>query len=127
MNKYFIAFFFAILFVNIPGCSKQALFEKAIAYERDRSHLFVKTQGLSFGKVVYLTNNKDDKEETIVMLHGFGADKDTWVRFTRNLRDDYRIEISSDERHTASDQWLPIGLCSHILKYKIRDKNENSE
>jgi pimeloyl-ACP methyl ester carboxylesterase len=93
VNKYFVAFFFAILLVNIAGCSKQALFEKAIAYERDRSHLFVKTQGLSYGKVVYLTNNKNDREETIVMLHGFGADKDTWVRFAGNLGDDYRLII----------------------------------
>lgn len=93
MNKYFVTFFVAILFANLAGCSKKTIFDKAITYERNRSHLSVKTQNLGFGKVVYLTNNKNDKEETIVMLHGFGADKDTWVRFARNLRDDYRLII----------------------------------
>ena len=112
MNKYFVAFFFAVLFANLAGCSKQALFEKAITYERDRSHLSVKTQNLSFGKVVYLTNNKNDKENIIVMLHGFGADKDTWVRFARNLRDDYHLIIPDlpGDGESTQDLFLNYGI-----------------
>ena len=115
MNKYLVAIFFAVLFSNLAGCSKQALFEKAIAYERDRSYLSVKTQDLSFGKVVYLANNKNDKEEAIVMLHGFGADKDTWVRFARNLRDDYHLIIPDLPGDGESTQDLS-------LNYGIQDQ-----
>ena len=93
MHKYSIAFFLAVLSANIAGCSKHALFEKAIAYERGRSHLAVSAQSLSFGKIVYLSNDKSNEKETIVMLHGFGADKDTWVRFARDLSNDYKLII----------------------------------
>ena len=93
MHKYSIAFFLAVLSANIAGCSKDALFKKAIAYERGRSHLVVSAQSLSFGKIVYLSNDKSNEKETIVMLHGFGADKDTWVRFARDLSDDYKLII----------------------------------
>jgi len=77
----------------LAGCSKQALFDKAITYERERSHLSVKTQNLSFGKVVYLSNGENNQNEAVVMLHGFGSDKDSWIRFARDLSDDSRLII----------------------------------
>ena len=118
MNKYFVTFFVAILFANLTGCSKQAIFEKAIAYERDRSNLSVKAQGLSFGKVVYLTNNQNDKKETIVMLHGFGADKDTWVRFARNLSDDYHLIIPDlpGDGESIQDVSLNYGIQNQAIR-----------
>lgn len=33
------------------------------------------------------------RAETLVLLHGFGADKDNWSRFARGLRRDFRILI----------------------------------
>ena len=104
MNKYLVVFFFLLLSANLGGCSRTALFEKAIAYERESAHLSVKTQDLSFGKVAYLSNNKSDKEAVVVMLHGFGADKDTWVRFARELGDNYRFIIPDLPGHGESSQ-----------------------
>jgi abhydrolase domain-containing protein 6 len=82
-----------IFSLTCAGCNKHDLFTKAIALERYRSHLAAHTQNLSFGKIVYLSNDLHDEKETIVMLHGFGANKDTWVRFARGLSDDYYLII----------------------------------
>lgn len=118
MNKYFVTFFFSVLFANLAGCSKQAIFVKAIAYERDRSHLSVKTQDISFGNVVYLSNNENGKEETIITLHGFGADKDTWVRFARNLSDDYYLIIPDlpGDGESTQDISLNYGVQNQAMR-----------
>jgi len=74
-----------------------------------RAHILsVNTQALSFGKVAYLSNTKSDNEVVVVMLHGFGADKDTWVRFARELGDDYRFIIPDLPGHGESTQDISL-------------------
>lgn len=41
-------------------------------------------------KIVYLEGGKG---QTIVLLHGFGANKDNWTPFAKHLTDDYRVVI----------------------------------
>lgn len=106
MKKYLVSL--VALLAVLSGCSKQALFDKAITYERERSHLSVKTQNLSFGKIVYLSNGENNKNEAIVMLHGFGNDKDTWVRFARYLSDDYHLIIPDLPGDGGSTQNLSL-------------------
>lgn len=114
MNKYFVALIWLLL-SSLGGCSKQAVFEKAIAHERESAHLSVKTQSLSFGEITYLSNDKDDTAETIVMLHGFGADKDTWTRFAGELGNDYRLVIPDLPGHGESTQ-------NSSLNYDIQEQ-----
>ena len=58
MNKYFVTFFFLVLSANLGGCSRNALFEKTIAHERESAHLSVKTKQFSFGKMRQIEKTK---------------------------------------------------------------------
>ena len=55
---------------------------------------------------ISLYHNKITDRPTIVMLHGFSADKDCWVRFARYFRKDFNIVIPDMAGHgdTGYDQ-----------------------
>lgn len=43
-------------------------------------------------KIVYLEREaKNKNSETIILLHGFTADKNNWPRFTRHISDEFRV------------------------------------
>jgi abhydrolase domain-containing protein 6 len=64
------------------------LFKLAISAERKVAGLSVKTVNIDEGLVSYLEGGTG---ETLILLHGFGANKDSWNRLARNLSDDYHI------------------------------------
>jgi len=80
-----------VLIFLITGCAsiKNGLYDLGISTERSLS-------GMKEGSVVvdgqttaYL--ERPGKGETIVLLHGFGANKDNWVRFVRYIPSEYRV------------------------------------
>ncbi len=75
----------------VTGCTgfQNSLFEKGIAYERGKSDLVPQTIKVNDLNVSYL--ERQGSGETIVLVHGFGADKDSWVRFVRHLPEDFRV------------------------------------
>ena len=48
---------------------------------------------------ISLYQNKFSNRETIVMLHGFSADKDNWIRFARYFTDDFNVVIPDMAGH----------------------------
>jgi len=67
--------------------------------------LEIKAIKLDFGEIVYLDNNiKSDT--AIVLLHGFGGDKDIWNRFSAELDGKKRIIILDIPGH---------GQCSGLI------------
>ena len=71
------------------GSFKKSLFESGMSMERWRSSLTEKTVQAGDLTVSYL--ERPGTGETIVMLHGFGADKTNWIRFARYLPKEYRL------------------------------------
>jgi abhydrolase domain-containing protein 6 len=73
------------------GCVKveNKLFNLALSIERQRSDLTLKTLRLDQQNIAYL--EREGPGETIVLLHGFAANKDTWLRFVRYLPRQYRV------------------------------------
>jgi abhydrolase domain-containing protein 6 len=76
---------------SFGGCTsfQESLFEFSMSAERHRSHMIVKKADIGDQEISYL--EREGKGETIVLLHGFGADKDNWIRFARQMPEDYRI------------------------------------
>lgn len=99
-----IALLVLVSSLALGGCSKRALFEALIEHERKNAKLIVKTENLSFGKITYLTNTTAKSETPIIMLHGFGGEKDYWNRFSKKLTDDYRLIIPDLPGHGGSVQ-----------------------
>jgi abhydrolase domain-containing protein 6 len=77
--------------MSLSGCAgfKQSLFNKGLSVERWRSSLEEKKMQVNDLSVSYL--ERQGSGETIVLLHGFSADKDNWVRFVRYLPETYRV------------------------------------
>lgn len=70
----------------------------AIDLERSAAGLEKKQLTLPSGEtIVYLENdtaqNAQDKKETLVLLHGFGSNKDIFVRAAAKLTDDFHVLI----------------------------------
>jgi pimeloyl-ACP methyl ester carboxylesterase len=59
-----------------------------VKYERNKSNLTKKSITVDNHDFVYLEGGEG---ETILLFHGFAADKEHWTRFSRYLTDKYRV------------------------------------
>ena len=79
-----------IAFAWIYGVSNpSAALDAAYAAERDASNL--ELTSVQVGEDVWPYLDSGGNGEVIVLLHGFGADKDNWPRFARSLTGRYRV------------------------------------
>ncbi len=100
----------ALLFVVLlVGCSRNDVYEWMIARERAEAGLELAEVEVSGLSIAYLTNRVNDPRRTLVMIHGFGADKDNWVRLAAHLPDDYRMLIPDLVGHGDSSIGTPDG------------------
>jgi abhydrolase domain-containing protein 6 len=109
-----------LLSLALGGCSKRSLYDALIEHERNNAKLVVKTEKLSFGEITYLTNATARSETPIVMLHGFGGEKDNWNRFSKKLTNDYRLIIPDLPGHGDSvhDMSLNYGIEEQAKRLK---------
>jgi len=96
--KYLLLFF--ILF-HISACSyiENFVYKTEISIERFRSGLKLKALDISDHKISYLESGKG---EVILLVHGYTADKDIWIRFARLLKDEYRVVVPDLPGHGNS-------------------------
>lgn len=98
MNKkrfyYSIFFIICMLTLGLTACSQfnaQGTTQLAVNLERKVSGLEKKQLTLNTGEQIVYLEAGDPKHETIVLLHGFGANKDNFTRFSRKLSDQYHL------------------------------------
>jgi len=82
------------------------IFNFALSVERRRSNLTLKTLRLGQQNIAYL--EREGRGETIVLLHGFAANKDTWLRFVRYLPKQYRVLVIDLAGHGDRSQALEM-------------------
>lgn len=78
-----------ILAVGILSFSKDGVCERLMGLERWASHLAPRSVNAGGMTMTYL--ERPGGGDTIVLLHGFGAEGDNWVRFVRHLPTSYRV------------------------------------
>lgn len=61
------------------GCSSKQMYDMVMASERSSAGMKKKSLTLDFGKMAYHENSVKS-EKTLVMIHGFGGNKDNWNR-----------------------------------------------
>ncbi len=66
------------------------LYKKAMDGMRKDAELTIKSVNIPDFKIVYLEGGTG---EPIIMLHGFGGDKDNWLRFAKYFTPGYRVII----------------------------------
>lgn len=86
-RKFFPIYLFLILF-GLTYCS-ETLVKTGIGYERWKSGLEKKQTKIEPWNWVYLEGGEGS--EKILMVHGFGGDKDNWTRFSKWLTPTYTV------------------------------------
>lgn len=95
--------------VLLSGCSRQSIYQSALAYERGSAGLEEASLEIDGLTISYLRNGPVAGADTLVMLHGFGANKDNWLRMAGYLTDDYNVYAFDLPGHGDSDKPLDIG------------------
>jgi pimeloyl-ACP methyl ester carboxylesterase len=79
-----------IVCVIISGCAyiENTVFNTEIAIERFRTGLKLKTTSIEDHIIFYL---KGGEGETVLLVHGFTADKYTWIKFANSITDYFQV------------------------------------
>ena len=97
------------------ACSRQDIYETAIGFERSSAGLEAASVEVGNLDIAYLRNQKANTGDTIVMIHGFGANKDNWTRLAGYLTDDFNVYAIDLPGHGDSSKPLDIG-------YRLEDQ-----
>ncbi|TYC57239.1 alpha/beta fold hydrolase [Marinobacter sp. BW6] len=99
----------------LSACSRQGIYETAIGLERSSAGLEADTVAVDNLEIAYLRNHQAVDGDTIVMIHGFGANKDNWTRLAGHLTDDFNVYAIDLPGHGDSSKPLDIG-------YRLEDQ-----
>lgn len=101
---------------SLQALSK-SIFQKAIAAECKKAGLQAAQIQLSFGQLHYLESERKDQPEAIILLHGFAADKNGWIRFAKQMGSTRRILIPDLPGHgdSCQDMALNYGIRQQAL------------
>lgn len=102
-------FFLLISFLLLSACSRQDLYQKAIGFERSAAGLEAASITLGELDIAYLRNAETNGGDAIVMVHGFGANKDNWTRMARELTDKFNVYAIDLPGHGESSKPLDLG------------------
>lgn len=90
--------------IVLTGCSRHDLYESAIALERNRADLEAKRVVVDGSEYAYLRSETVGEGTPLVMLHGFGANKDNWTRLAGALPESTTIYALDLPGHGDSAQ-----------------------
>lgn len=79
-----------------------------MAYDRSSAGLEKKSITLDFGEMVYLENDVKS-DVTLVLIHGFGGNKDNWSRMVEALDDKYHVIVPDLPGNGESVSTLGLG------------------
>jgi len=92
MKKAVAAVFLVLILLTVSAyyLFPEPMFKLAVNVERRAAGLSQKEIQVDDHQIVYLEGGKG---ETLLLLHGFGGDKDNWTRFAGYLTKDYHVVI----------------------------------
>jgi pimeloyl-ACP methyl ester carboxylesterase len=98
----------SLLFTGCTASQQDSIFASAISLARDSVGLEVKTASAGDVSLTYMERPSAIAEgvESIVLLHGFSANKDNWIRFTKALDEKYHVIAVDLAGHGDSDKAL---------------------
>ena len=111
-----IIFIILVGILSFTGFSSQKLYNVAMAYERYSAGLETKSITLDFGEIVYAENDVKS-DVTLVLVHGFGGNKDTWNWVVPPWNDKYHIIVIDMPGHGDS-------VSKKTLSYTMTDQAE---
>ncbi len=121
MKKRLFILIQLVLLSLLCGCAsmQESIYQFGIDRERSKADLIYKTIDVEGEPVSYLERN--GKGETVVLLHGFTADKNNWLRFVRYLPEAYHVLAidmpgHGDNARDLTKKYDPASLSTGIGK-----------
>lgn len=111
-----IIFILLVSLLSLFGVGPKKLYDVVTKYERYSAGLERKSITLDFGEIVYAENDVES-DVTLVLIHGFGGNKDTWNRVVSQWDDTYHIITIDLPGHGES-------ISKKALGYTITDQAE---
>lgn len=129
MKKALSPLLFILFIFLLSSCSsvQKSIFDFGLSIERYRSDLEYKTIYVDGERYSYL--EREGFGETIILLHGFAANKDSWIRFVRYLPETYRVIVLDmpghgdnrlDMNRTYNIEYVAKGVASIIEGLDIK-------
>lgn len=97
---------------------KYDVYESAMAFEREQAKLTSKQLQVGNLDIAYLEGPRRAGEQTLLLIHGFGATKENWIRFAAQLTNRFHVVIIDLPGHGESTKDLS-------LNYDIETQVEN--
>ncbi|MFL1456418.1 alpha/beta fold hydrolase [Marinobacter sp. GN3S48] len=91
------------------GCSRQDIYDTAIGWERSSAGLEPDRVAVGEMDIAYLRNKESANGDSVVLIHGFGANKDNWTRLAAKLTDDFNVYAIDLPGHGDSSKDLDLG------------------
>lgn len=101
----------------ISACSRQEIYDAAIEWERSAAGLEAKTVSVGEMDIAYLGNKAPTEGATVVLIHGFAANKDNWVRMAGELTGEFNVYAIDLPGHGDSSKELDLG---YTLEDQVR-------
>lgn len=89
LTRWLILFFS----VFMAGCTgiKYSIYEKAMNHERSKAGLELKTIEAGGKTISLMESERGNDKPTIILVHGFTANKENWIRFAAYLTETYHV------------------------------------
>ncbi|MFD2230198.1 alpha/beta fold hydrolase [Alkalimarinus sediminis] len=87
---------------------KYDLYEAAMAYEREQAGLTEKQLQVDDLTIAYLEGPRRAGEQSILLIHGFGAIKENWMRFAAQLTNRFHVVVIDLPGHGESTKDLSL-------------------
>ncbi len=100
--------FSSLLFTGCTASQQDKLLIDVISFARDIVGLEVRTASAGDVNLTYMERQSSltENAESIILLHGFSANKDNWIRFTKALDSKYHVIAVDLAGHGDSDKSL---------------------
>ena len=97
----------SLLFTGCTANQQDSIFDSAINLARESVGFEIKTANADDVTLTYMERQSSVKNaDSIVLLHGFSANKDNWIRFTKALDKKYHVIAIDLAGHGDSEQLL---------------------
>ncbi len=96
-----LIFIIVVGILSLTGMSSIKLYDVVMAYERYSAGLETKSITLDFGEIIYAENDVKS-DVTLVLVHGFGGNKDTWNWVVPEWNDQYHVIVIDLPGHGES-------------------------
>jgi abhydrolase domain-containing protein 6 len=97
----------SLLFTGCTASQQDSIFDSAINLARESVGFEVKSLAAEDVTLTYMERPSNvENAESIVLLHGFSANKDNWIRFTKALDEKYHVIAVDLAGHGDSEKLL---------------------